>query len=68
MELFTLDELLRFAALELERTVLKTEQLAIDCELACVGSQVEQQEVQLAIIRYRQAQNQTAQAVQSSHP
>jgi hypothetical protein len=67
MELFTPDELLRFAALELECIALETEQIAIDCEVACVGSQVEQQEVQLAIIRHRQAQNQTAQIVQN-HP
>ncbi len=64
MELSTPTESLRYAALDLERAVLKIDQTAIACDINAIRLRVAQQETRLTLIRYHQAQNKLAQAVQ----
>jgi len=62
MELFTLNESLKYVALKLDRAVLEANQLAIAYEIEAMRLQATQRETRLAVIRYRQSQNQLAQA------
>lgn len=67
MDIFTSDESLRYMALEFERIVLKTEQLAITCGVDAIALRVAQQETRLAVTRCRQARNRLAQDLYKSN-
>ena len=64
MEFLTPTEALTYSNLDLNEAVESVECVAVNCEIAGIAAQIANRETQLAFIRYRQAQNKLAQAIQ----